>query len=255
MFDMEGNPRRGGGFDIHPRSPEIKKYCRRKIKHLTELEKKQGKALGYKEGAATVKWRKKQMKMHNNLINSATSYVGTQIKRHKHFCKVTDKIYELSRTYKEADDERKRKKTAQNHKDERERLKKVIPNLNQGNEWNEAFYRHCKRLNVMAHVDDPWLPESERKIIESKPWKKKATSSPSSTKLARGKNSPMAERLIANTLMYSPSLASNKKLVRGPSLLHLEDFVDDGIGYWPDEERSVDNQLPYSAILKASKKK
>ena len=63
MFDMEGNPRRGGGFDIHPRSPEIKKYCRRKIKHLTELEKKQGKALGYKEGAATVKWRKKQMKI------------------------------------------------------------------------------------------------------------------------------------------------------------------------------------------------
>ena len=231
MFDMEGNPRRGGGFDIHPRSPEIKKYCRRKIKHLTELEKKQGKALGYKEGAATVKWRKKQMKMHNNLINSATSYVGTQIKRHKHFCKVTDKIYELSRTYKEADDERKRKKTAQNHKDERERLKKVIPNLNQGNEWNEAFYRHCKRLNVMTHVDDPWLPESERKIIESKPWKKKATSSPSSTKLARGKNSPMAERLIANTLMYSPSLASNKKLVRGPSLLHLEELLECHLAY------------------------
>ena len=50
--------------------------------------------------------------------------------------------------------------------------KKVIPNLNQGNEWDEAFYRHCRRLKVMTHVDNPWLPESERKIVEEEPWKK-----------------------------------------------------------------------------------
>jgi hypothetical protein len=254
MFDMEANPRRGGGFNIHPRSPEITRYCRRRIKQLTESEKKNGKALGYKEGAATVKWRKKQMKMHNNLINSASSYVGTQIKRHKHFCKVTDKIYELSRTYKEADDERRRKKTLQNHRDERERLKKVIPNLNQGNEWNEAFYRHCKRLKVMTHVDDPWLPDSERKIIESEPWKKKITSG-TNNKLSPGKNSPMAERLIANTLMYSPSLAANQKISRGPSLLYLEDFVNDGIGYWPEEAKTIDKQLPYSALIQQRMKK
>ena len=251
MFDMAGNPRRGGGFDIHPRSPEIKKYCRRKMKRLNELEQKQGKALGYKEGAATVKWRKKQMKMHNHLIKSASSYVGKQIRRHKRFCKVTDKIYELSRRYKEADDERKKKKTAQNHREERARLKKVIPNLNQGNEWDEAFYRHCRRLKVMTHVDNPWLPESERKIVEEEPWKKTKKSPDKVSSF--GGDSRMAERLIANTLMYSPSLSSNKKTSRGPSLLHLEDFVDDGI-CWPAQENTVDQQLPYSAILEASRK-
>ena len=50
-----------------------------------------------------------------------------------------------------------------------------------------------------------------------------------------GGDSRMAERLIANTLMYSPSLSSNKKTSRGPSLLHLEDFVDDGI-CWPAQK-------------------
>ena len=32
------------------------------------------------------------MKMHNHLIKSASSYVGKQIRRHKRFCKVTDKM-------------------------------------------------------------------------------------------------------------------------------------------------------------------
>ena len=140
------------------------------------------------------------MKMHNNLIKSASSYVGTQIRRHKRFCKVTDKIYELSRRYKEADEERKKKKTAQNHREERARLKKVIPNLNQGNEWDEAFYRHCRRLKVMTHVDNPWLPESERKVVEEEPWRK-TKKSPDKVSSCGG-NSRMAERLIANTLMY-----------------------------------------------------
>ena len=79
---------------------------------------------------------------------------------------------------------------------------------------DEAFYRHCRRLKVMTHVDNPWLPESERKIVEEEPWRK-TKKSPDKVSSCGG-NSRMAERLIANTLMYSPSL----RLIKRPQGVH-----------------------------------
>jgi len=252
------NPRRGGGFDIAPRSTYLKKYSNTKIKKMLAEEAAQGKSLGYKDGAATMKWRKKQMKMHNRLIRTAESYVGKQVKGHQHFCAVTDRIYELGRKYRELDEERRRKKAIKFHKEETARLKTVIPNLNQGNEWNDAYYRHCKRLNVMTHVDDPWLPESEKHVIENQLWKKKGKRHrrPSSDRKLSSKNSTMAERLIGNTLFYSPSLFSNtnrKSIERTPSLMYLEDFMDEGLGgMWPKDNNNITSKAPYNKLVKRS---
>ena len=226
---------------------------------MLALEAAQGKSLGYKDGAATMKWRKKQMRMHNRLVRTAESYVGKQIKGHQHFCAVTDRIYELGRKYRELDESRKKEKTKQFHREEKARLKTVIPNLNQGNEWNEAYYRHCKRLNVMTHVDDPWIPERERHIIEKQLWKKKirGKSRPSSASKLSSKNSSMAERLIGNTLFYSPTLSSNenrKSVKRTPSLMYLEDFLDEGLGgIWPNTSDNIASIAPYNQLINAKR--
>mgnify|MGYP000880137591 FL=1 len=227
----------------------MKQYCRKKIKHLLAEEAAVGKTLGYKEGAATVKWRKKQKRMHDKLINTAESYVRKQIREHEEFCSHTDKIYELSRKYKDKDEARQKKKIEKLHKDEKERLKSVIPNLNQNNEWDVAFYRHCKRLGGMSHVDDPWLPKSEKKIILDQSWKTKSPKNVSSARSFRAQKSSIPEQLIRSSL-FSPSLAVNKCIDKTPQLLYLEDFVDVG-GLWPQRvHQDVATLPPYDAILK-----
>ena len=230
----------------------MKQYCRKKIKQLLSEEAAVGKTLGYKEGAATVKWRKKQKRMHDKLINTAKSYVKKQIREHEDFCAHTDKIYELSRKYKDKDEARQKKKIEKIHRDEKERLKSVIPNLNQNNEWDVAFYRHCKRLGGMSHVDDPWLPKSEKKIILDQTWKTKSPKNARSTGPFRGKKSTMAGQLIRSSLLFSPSLAANNCIEKTPQLLYLEDFVDEGIGgLWPQRaHEDVATMPPYDAILK-----
>tara|TARA_B110000008_G_C16549380_1_gene395671 strand:+ start:56 stop:298 length:243 start_codon:yes stop_codon:yes gene_type:complete len=66
----------------------------------------------------------------------------------------------------------------------------------------------------------------------------------------------MAERLIGNTLFYSPSLFSNtnrKSIERTPSLMYLEDFMDEGLGgMWPKDNNNITSKAPYNKLVKRS---
>ena len=153
-YGLPSLPRSGGGSRM-PDAFRSKKW--EKAGH----RKKTPKQLGQKVGYTLHHWRLKQKETHDTLIKGATSYVGSEMRKHEKIYQHNLKVCELAAKNKMHAMRFAAKHRRRNMIVEKKRLNAVKPHFS-FKQFEHDYREHAHKMKTQATVDDQWMPRAQR---------------------------------------------------------------------------------------------